>query len=185
MTVTGAAADGPAVITAAAAGATVEVQPPQVSSGTVGEVTVVPGDVSEGVPLRVTITAELAGLTRQEERSLNVMPGSDELGPEASTQLAPFITWLADNRPDLGITTESVMDGIPGSWVLIVNHYPFFSSDWEVDLEWHVMVPPDDWSRIYLRRRWSEVAPSVAFEISSVSGGTEPHEVEPPEAVWR
>jgi hypothetical protein len=47
------------------------------------------------------------------------------------------------------------------------------------------MSPPDDWARIYLRRRWSEVHPSRAFEISSVSSGAEPREIAPPEAVWR
>ena len=53
VTVGGAATDGPAAITAVAAGATVEVDPPQLSPGTVGEVTVIPGTVSEEVPLTV------------------------------------------------------------------------------------------------------------------------------------
>jgi hypothetical protein len=37
-----------------------------------------------------------------------------------------------------------VWEGLPGTWVLIVEHYLFFSTDWELDLSWHVMIPPDD-----------------------------------------
>jgi hypothetical protein len=42
------------------------------------------------------------------------------------------------------------------------------------------MIPPNDWSRVILRRRWTEMTPSVAFEVQSVSAGDEPREIEPP-----
>jgi hypothetical protein len=78
-----------------------------------------------------------------------------------------------------------VWEGVPGTWVLIVEHYLFFSTDWELDLSWHVMIAPDDWSEIDLRHRDSELAPSLAFKIDSVSANDAPHEIAPPEAVWR
>jgi hypothetical protein len=47
------------------------------------------------------------------------------------------------------------------------------------------MIPPDDWSEVHLRRRGVDVAPSIAYRQDSVSGGTEPREVAPPEVVVR
>ena len=86
---------------------------------------------------------------------------------------------------ELGISEGTVWQGTPGSWVLIVTHYVFISADWEVDLAWHVMTPPNDWIRIQLRHRWTETAPSVAFEIPSAAGTASPREIAPDEAVWR
>jgi hypothetical protein len=186
VTVSGGAADGPAKITAQAPNATTTIEPAQLLPGVVGEVTVVPRDCTcDATQVGVEIVATRAGVRTTETRTLELVSGTDGWASDAATHLAPFITWLAANRPDLGITPKTTWEGTPGSWVLVVNHYLYFSTDWELDLEWHVMIAPDDWSRMSLRRRGSEVAPSVAFEISSVSGGTAPHEIQPPEAVWR
>ena len=57
------------------------------------------------------------------------------------------------------------------SHILVVSHYLFFSEDWEMGLMWHIMIAPHDWSRIYLRPR-GEMAPTLAFEIPSVSDPT-------------
>lgn len=48
----------------------------------------------------------------------------------------------------------------------------------------HVIIAPHDWSRIYLRRRWTEAWPSRAFEITSVSAGVTPVEVAPPTSIF-
>ena len=42
-----------------------------------------------------------------------------------------------------------------------------------------------DWSQIALRHRGTELTPSLAFKIDSVSGNTTPHEITAPDAVWR
>jgi hypothetical protein len=47
------------------------------------------------------------------------------------------------------------------------------------------MIPPDDWTEIHLRQRWTESKPCLAFRIDSVAGETEPHPVTPPEVVVR
>lgn len=186
VTVSGAAADGPVEITADAPNTRITVEPAQLVPGVVGEVTFVPADCKcESVNVGVTITAERNGVRQVETRTLELASGTDTWAAEAAAHLAPFVTWLETDRPELGITSKTAWDGTPGSWVLIVEHYLYFSTEWELDLEWHVMVPPDDWSRISLRKRGSEVAPSLAFEISSVTNKTEPKEIEPPEAVWR
>jgi hypothetical protein len=182
--VSGTDADGAAEITASAAGATISVDPQMLTPGVVGEVTVIPAAVTAESQLPVTITASRGDVEKSEERSLTVMPGEDTLAQEAALHVAPFITWLAANHPELGITPETSWDGGLGSWVLIVEHYQYVSEEWELGLSWHVMVAPEDWARIYLRHRWTESEPSLAFEISSFSGGSEPVPMTP-EGIWR
>jgi hypothetical protein len=67
----------------------------------------------------------------------------------------------------------------------LLSHYLFFSDEWEAHISWHVMIAPYDWSKLDLRHRFDETAPSYAFEISSVSGGINPVPVEVPETIWR
>ncbi|MGZ8474594.1 MAG: hypothetical protein ACXWWQ_00010 [Candidatus Limnocylindria bacterium] len=185
VTVSGSADDGPVSLAVEAAGATVSAEPEELQPGVVGEVTVVPAEVDEERELAVKITAARSGVERQQARSVRVVPGEDSLGPRADQLLERFASWLAIERPELGIGPETEWEGMPGSWVLVVSHYLYFSDEWELGLSWHVMIAPDDWARIYLRRRWTEVAPSAAFEISSVAGELEPHAIEPPDAAWR
>ena len=93
---------------------------------------------------------------------------------------------LAENHPELGITEDTAWNGTMVSPVwLIVSHYLFFSDEWEAHIYWHVMIPPHDWAKIDLRHRFDELAPSYAFEISSLDAGSEPIAIEVPETVWR
>jgi hypothetical protein len=52
-------------------------------------------------------------------------------------------------------------------------------------VEWHVMIPPHDWAKIDLRHRFDQLAPSYAFEISSLDADNEPVLIDPPESAWR
>lgn len=185
VTASGSEVDGAVELEAAAAGATITIEPQPLPPGVVGEVSVVPAAVDTDTTLEVLITARRGSIERIETRTLTMFPGEDGLAAEATEHLDTFVAWLAVSRPELGIDDATTWESTPGSWVLVVSHYLFFSADWEVDLAWHVMIAPDDWSRIQLRHRWTEMRPSLAFEISSVSGGTEPHEITPEEAVWR
>ena len=185
VTVTGAEGDGAVELEAGAPEAAVTIEPQPLPPGVVGEVSVVPAAVDIDTDLAVRIAARRGGIEKTELRTLTMFPGEDGLKEEATQHLEAFLPSLAASHPELGIGESTAWESTPGSWVLVVNHYLFFSADWEVDLEWHVMIPPDDWSRIHLRRRWTETQPSLAFEISSVSGGTEVHEITPAESVWR
>jgi hypothetical protein len=182
--VSGTDAEGPVEISATADGATISVEPQPLSPGVVGEITVVPAAVQAESQLAVSVTASRGDVEKSEERSLLVVPGDDTLAEEAGRHLAPFISWLEANHPELGITADTEWDGALGSWVLIVEHYQYVSEDWELGLSWHVMTPPDDWARIYLRHRWTETEPSMAFELTSFEGGGEPAEITP-EGIWR
>jgi hypothetical protein len=185
VVVGGSPSAGPVEITATAEGAAAAVEPEALAAGAVGEVQVVPQPVAGEESLVVTIAGNRGNVERSESRTLTLVEGEDGLADEAAARLEPFMAWLAASRPELGLTPETELEGTPGSWVLVVNHYVYFSDAWEIDLAWHVMIAPDDWARIDLRRRWTESQPSRAFEISSVTGGGEPHETAPAEDVWR
>jgi hypothetical protein len=69
--------------------------------------------------------------------------------------------------------------------ILVVSHYLFFSSGWELGLMWHVMIPPHDWTEIYLRRR-GDLAPAYAFRLDSrTDPAAVPHPVAPPPEIDR
>jgi len=116
--------------------------------------------------------------------------GGDEMGSLAAEIRDEFIPWLAENHPEFGITSETEWTGtIVRPHFMVVMFYLFFSEEWEMGVSWHVMVPPHDWARIYLRHRFTEVSPSYAFEISSRDAQEEPHAVDLKDAfaesVWR
>jgi len=179
--------EGKAVsISATASVSSVTVEPQAIAPRQVAEVTVIPDKTSVDKTLAVTIRGERDGLEDTKTVTFSVIDGEDGLGPAATEMRDKFISWLAANHAELGITTETKWIGtiVTPRW-LVVSHYLFFSSDWEMHVSWHVMIPPHDWVRIDLRHRFTEAIPSYAFEISSVSANGEPHAIDPPESVWR
>jgi hypothetical protein len=150
------------------------------------EVTVVPDAVEADATLRVTITGTRDGLEAVAERTLPVWPETDARGADAAMIRDLFIPWIEEQHPELGIDASTPWEGtIVQSQMLIVSHYLFLTDEWEMGVEWHVMAPPDDWARMYLRHRFDELAPSIAAEISSVLDEVPPVEIDPPEAVFR
>ncbi len=193
-------------ISASATGADVSVNPSSITPGEVAEVTVIPhqpiaaklqqdrdqppiiiDDEEEPWTVTVTIQAERDGVERTASVDIIVSPGPDDLGETAAAYRDLFIPWLAANHPELGITTDTEWEGtIVRPHIVVVMYYLFFSEEWEMGVSWHVTIPPHDWSRIYLRRRFIESAPSLAFEIASSSDAEEePFDMELPESVWR
>lgn len=185
VTASGTASDGPVAIRATAGGERVEVEPAELEPGKVGEVTVVPAAITGEHDLIVTITATRDDVVQTEERTIPLVEGTDSEAATARGNLARFTGWLGESRPELGISDGTEWQGTPGSWVLVVTHYIFVSDAWELDMAWHVMMPPDDWIRINLRHRWTETTPSIAFEIPSAAGIGGPREIAPDDAVWR
>lgn len=173
-------------ISANVVGSAVTIYPQAITPVQVVEVTVVPDATSAGENLTVTIRGERDGLEQTKSITFSVFEGEDTIGPYAVALRDKFVTWLATNHPELGITNETEWTGTIVSPVwLVVSHYLFFSDEWEMHVSWHIMIAPYDWARIDLRHRITEVSPSRAFEISSVSENVEPQEIEPPETVWR
>lgn len=184
--VTGGPVDEVIGLDASADGATIEIAPDSIDEDTVAEVTVIPEVVTAETTLTVEITARRGGDARTETRTLPVWLQSDTLEAEARERLATFTTWLAETQPELGISPDTAWTpSALQTQMLVVSHYLFLSDEWEAVLEWHVMIAPHDWGRLFLRRRWVEDRPSLAFEIASVSAGDEPRAIDLPDAVIR
>ena len=173
-------------ISATAPGSTVSIEPDTISSGEVGEVTIIPDVASVGNNITVTVNAERSGLKESQTVNFAVVEGEDDRADYATQIRDKFVQWLEVSHPELGIKngTEWVGTMVSPIW-LVVSHYLFFSNDWEMHVYWHIMIPPYDWARIDLRHRFTEVTPSLAFEISSLSANLSPIVITPPESVWR
>ena len=160
------------------------IYPQTITRGQVAEITVIPTTAKVGMNVMMTLTGERGGVKRTLNLSTEVLEAEDNLGPEAVEKRNMFTAWLAEKHPDLGITDETVWTGtVVNPRVLVVTHYMFLSEEWEMYVTWHVMIPPYDWAKIYLRHRLDESAPTYAFEISSIQGQAEPEAIEVPDWV--
>jgi hypothetical protein len=176
----------PVTISGEAPGAEVVIYYKDIFEGEVAEVVVIPTPASVGQIIEVTVTGTRGNVTDEKVASFEVAEGEDDRQEYATELLDRFVSWIATNHPELGITEDTAWNGTMVSPVwLVVSHYLFFSGEWELHIEWHIMVPPYDWARIDLRHRFDELAPSYAFEISSVDATSEPVAIEVPETVWR
>ncbi len=171
-------------ISVTTSGAEVSINNLSIRSGEIAEVVVIPDEASVSEVLTIMFKGERKGFKQTETYNIQVIDWEDDLVEEAAQMRDKFVSWLATNHPGLGITSETEWTGtIVNPSILVVMHYMFFSEDWEMYLTWHVMVPPYDWTRIYLRPRYTETNPTMAIEISSVQGQTEPHFIELPDWV--
>lgn len=176
----------PVRISATAPGAEVVTYFEDILEGEVAEVVVIPVQESIGRTVQVTVTGTRGSQTAKKVVSFDVVEGEDDRQEYAKELLNRFVPWLAANHPEFGIHDGTAWNGTMVSPVwLVVSHYLFFSEEWEVHIEWHIMVSPYDWAKIDLRHRFDKLEPSYAFEIASVNATSEPVPIEPPETVWR
>ena len=175
------------IISATSPDCQITVFPQAITSGKVAEVTLVPAEADVGKNVTVTIQGERDGLKQTKTVTFEVIEEEDReetLGPEAVNMRNNFTQWLSTNNPELGITNETAWNGtVVNPRVLVVMHYMFLSEDWEMYVTWHVMIPPYDWARIYLRHRYNQTAPTYAFEISSIQEHAQPQAIEVPDWV--
>jgi hypothetical protein len=176
----------PVRISATAPGAEVVIYQEDIFEGEVAEVVVIPAQASIGTTIEVTITGNRGSASDEKVLSFEVAESEDDRQEYAGELLDRFVSWLATNHPELGITDDTAWNGTTVSPIwLEAAHYLFFSEEWEAHISWHIMVPPDDWAKIDLRHRFDELEPSYAFKISSVNATSEPVPAELPEIVWR
>lgn len=135
----------------------------------------------EGVSVPIEVTLTRGGSTQTSEVTINVSRGEDTLLEAATPLRDRFVDFLATEHPELGITADTEWTPtIVQPHILVVSHYLFFSEEWEMGLQWHIMIAPHDWARIYLRPR-DGLQPTHAFEITSVSDAeVVPQEMEIP-----
>jgi hypothetical protein len=160
----------------------ITISPQAITLGQVAELMVIPSENSVGTNITVTIKGERDGRKQTKTLTFEVIAAEEReetLGPTAAQLRDKFTQWLTTTHPELGITNTTTWTGtVVNPMVLVVMHYMFLSEDWEMYLTWHVMIPPYDWAKIYLRHRFNATAPSYAFEISSLQGQTQPIPIE-------
>lgn len=187
-------AAGPVAVALSADGATIPEQAALLSLGDVGELWLqpdAPDSLADPARTAETRIAVIVSATRGAERvetvvPVTVTPGEDDRRAAAQELLQRWVGWLADEHPQLGIDASTVWTPVPAKpHILIVPHYLFLSTGWELGLRWHVMIPPYDFTTIYLRPRGA-FAPTLAFQIPSVSDPASlPTAIDPPLVVDR
>ena len=169
-------------VSATCSGALVSVNNPKIKPREVAEVNVIPTHMSVNKILTLNITGNMDGFKKTETFDIEVLDRQDSLGETASEIRDLFIPWLTENHPEFEITDKTEWKGsIVNPGILVVMHHLFLSEDWELYVTWHVMIPPYDWARIYLRPRFSETQSTSAFEISSLQEVEDPHSIELPD----
>jgi hypothetical protein len=171
-------------ISGTASGAVIVVNNPKIKPGEVCEVIIVPDQTGVNKILTISINGNRKGFMQTETIDIEIVDLRDDYSELAQEMRDKFIPWLTTNHPELGISGETEWIGtIVNPRILVVMHYMFLSQKWEMYVTWHVMIPPYDWTKIYLRPRFKETQSTLAFEISSVEGEEEPHSIELPDWV--
>lgn len=160
--------EAPVAIEASVTGAA-KVEPGAVSigPGEVGELTLIAdaADVGSTVTLDLTAERDAARVTRTLE--VEVVEWDDTIQPLAIELRERFVSYLEAEMPELGISGNTEWTPtITKPQILVVMHYLFFSDDWEMGIMWHVTVPENAWSRMYLRPR-DQMQPTLGLEIPS------------------
>lgn len=173
-------------ISAEAKDASVSIEHKNITNSQVAEVTVIPSPASAGKSIEVNFTGTRGSLTAKNTVIFDVIEGEDDRKVYAAELLDKFVDWLSRNRPEFNLSSKTQWIGtmVSPQW-LVVSHYIFFSEEWEMHVQWHIMIAPDDWARIDLRRRFSETKPSSAFEISSRSTSNQVKPIAVPDVIWR
>lgn len=170
-------------------GAQAVISPTPVRIGDVAEVMIVP----EPERIDRTITLFARGTSAQSTDvstwRLQVVDGfrfPDERVAHATALRDRFLAWLLDAHPELPVLPSSTWEPILIRPLhLVVSHCLFVNAQWELAVWWHVTAPPNDWARIYLRRRFEETAPSFSAQIDSAAEASVPIEIHPPPCIFR
>jgi hypothetical protein len=177
------------VLSATASAGTAAIVPSVIRPGDVAELTLGSAGVPIGSTIDVTVRAARGSESRQATATAIVSEPIEIPDDRLATGIDMrdrFVPWFAAEHPELGIDEETVWTPVPvRPHILEVSFYMFLCEEWELVVWWHVMIPPYDWARLYLRHRSTEMAPSFGAEISSVSIGGSPEPMTPPEEVWR
>jgi hypothetical protein len=181
--------DGEITFAATGDGVTIDRVPEQMPApGEVAElwVTIDPMEGTDEEIATVELTVTHGGadpVDWVETRSIIVAPYTDDREEIAQPYVDFWVDWLAAEHPELGIDEATEWEPMYVSALWIVSKYAYWSDEWEMVVAWHEMVPPDDFTEVYLRRRDSETMYNLAFRQDSFSEGTTVHQLNPAELI--
>jgi hypothetical protein len=93
---------------------------------------------------------------------VEMFPWSSGNLPDAIIKRDEFINWLAGGHPEFGMfSAQDCFAYCTYPQILIVEHWTFLYDKWEMRICYHVMIPPYDWSILWLRNR-GDVKPVFA-----------------------
>jgi len=134
------------------------------SAATIAELTLSP--TRQVVLATHIITVTASNQTHEESVELEVEVVNWGIGSMSIAQdkQNEFVAWMQGEHPELGNFNNQQWD-IYGTYpqIMIVEHYTFLSDDWEFRICFHVMIPPYDWSKMWLRPRgeWDAILAAI------------------------
>jgi len=168
-------------------GAEVNVVPAALASGEVAELRVVPDLAVVGEHIEVVVSGDTRTIPCR--ATLEVTDPPEHRGALLEASIAvrdAFVPWLESRHPELGIDAATEWEAVPiRTHRLVVTHCVFLSTEWECVVWWHVTIPPHDWARMSLRRRFADVTPTLAPQIASRASGDPPQAIDPPDEIIR
>jgi hypothetical protein len=136
--------------------------------------------------IEIEVKVSSRGIIKQEVAVLQVVNWTIAISPEIEDMRDEFINYLSTNHTKFNITGTTIWEwlGNPPQ-IIIVEHYLFKSTYWEMELARHATIYPHDWVQVYLRHR-SSLFPNWSGIISSWSSGNYTIiEQEPPNQIYR
>ncbi|MFA6569932.1 MAG: hypothetical protein WCT77_01710 [Bacteroidota bacterium] len=101
----------------------------------------------------IKLIASHKGTERALEMNADIVQWGENIN-DALEKLYQFRTWIIDNKSQY----QNIFDEYVNSYstypnILIVEHYTFITEKYEIRLCYHVMIPPYDWSKLWIRSR--------------------------------
>ena len=103
---------------------------------------------------QIRIIASHAGVNKSKDLIVQMYDWGPANVEDAIPKRNEFTKWIQDNYPLYSLAFGQVLatyETYPG--ILIVEHFTFLTTIYELRLCYHVMIPPDDWSMIRIRNR--------------------------------
>jgi hypothetical protein len=92
---------------------------------------------------------------------------STEINEDMISKREEFVGWIHEQYPELNITTNQNWNMyITYPQILIVEHATFYNDDYELRLCRHVMIAPDDWAMMRIRKR-NQIEPTLTLKQNS------------------
>lgn len=115
----------------------------------------------------ITVYCIRTGEIQELHLQVDVMEWSQYPAAEEIAKREAFLPWLHATHPELGdFPDQDWTRFMTYPQMLIVEHWSFVNRAWELRVCFHVMVAPDDWSMLLLRRR-GEALPRFAARRES------------------
>ncbi len=127
---------------------------------TIAEIVVNPDESAEIKDYTIGLIATHSGDTQIITFDIEMFDWSSASVNEAIAKRDPLVQWLETEHPEFGnFSNQEWFAYMTYPQILVVEHWTFLNSEWEMRICFHVMIPPYDWTMIQIRRRgeWNPI----------------------------